>query len=118
MNWYLAKIIFRIYCSNEHHKAQFEEQLRIIHASTAEDAMEKARDIALNETSHSNETGLTVKWQFVSVSELLRLHNFIDGAELFSLIHEEEHGDLYEEKMHKKEAQTRYQLKNRLFEIF
>jgi len=30
MNWYLAKMVFRIICGEGNHTAQFDEQLRLI----------------------------------------------------------------------------------------
>ena len=32
MNWYLAKIVYRIICGQGNHTAQFDEQLRLIQA--------------------------------------------------------------------------------------
>ncbi|MFA6946933.1 MAG: DUF4288 domain-containing protein, partial [Pedobacter sp.] len=32
MNWYVAKLIFRITCRNGNHQPQFDEQLRLISA--------------------------------------------------------------------------------------
>lgn len=118
MNWYLTKMVYRIICGNGEHKAQFEEQIRIIAAPTAEAAMEKGNILALAEKNQVNDSGSLVKWQFVTITELYRLHNFIDGAEIFSQLREEENGDLFEEKMHRKAEHVRYNLQNRLLEIF
>ncbi|MDQ3846676.1 MAG: DUF4288 domain-containing protein [Bacteroidota bacterium] len=38
MNWYLTKIIYRIICGNGDHKAQFDEQLRLVEASSKQEA--------------------------------------------------------------------------------
>ena len=43
MNWYLAKIVYRIICGNGDHAAQFDEQLRLICATNKEDAFHKAQ---------------------------------------------------------------------------
>ena len=43
MNWYLAKIVYRIICGNGDHAAQFDEQLRLIYATNKEDAFYKAQ---------------------------------------------------------------------------
>ena len=45
MNWYLAKIVYRIYCGDGEHTGQFDEQLRLIAAETKEDAFHKAQTI-------------------------------------------------------------------------
>ena len=49
MSWYLAKIVYRIICGNGDHKAQFEEQLRLIEAATKGAALEKATAIGKGE---------------------------------------------------------------------
>ena len=118
MNWYLTKMVFRIIFGKGEHKARFEEQIRIIAAPTAEAALEKANIMALTEKNQVKDSGSLVKWQFVTITELYRLHNFIDGAEIFSQLREEENGDLFEEMMHRKAEHVRYNLQNRLLEIF
>jgi Domain of unknown function (DUF4288) len=118
MNWYLTKMVFRIIFGEGEHKAQFEEQIRIIAAPTAEEALEKANIMAHTENNPVKNHGTLVTWQFVTITELYRLHNFIDGAEIFSQLREEENGDLFEEKLHRKAEQVRFNLQNRLLEIF
>ena len=49
MNWYLAKINFQIICGNGHHKPQFDEQLRLIHAGDSLEAFYKARLVGESE---------------------------------------------------------------------
>jgi hypothetical protein len=118
MNWYLTKLVFRIVCGNVSQKAQFDEQLRIILAPTAEAALEKASRLATLETSQTMYSGPLIKWQFINVTELYRLNNYIDGAEIFSQVREEDNGDLYEEKLNRKAASTKHNLQNRLLDIF
>lgn len=43
MNWYLAKIVYRIICGEGDHIAQFDEQLRLINAASKVDAFHKAQ---------------------------------------------------------------------------
>ncbi|HEV3251858.1 MAG TPA: DUF4288 domain-containing protein, partial [Puia sp.] len=45
MNWYLAKIVFRIICGEGQHIPQFDEQLRLIEAGNEVEAFEKATNI-------------------------------------------------------------------------
>lgn len=40
MNWYLTKIVYRIICGQGNHTAQFDEQLRLIQADSAQEAFE------------------------------------------------------------------------------
>ena len=42
MNWYIAKIVFRIITGDGDHKPQFDEQLRLINANNEEQAFEKS----------------------------------------------------------------------------
>jgi hypothetical protein len=41
MNWYVAKLIFRITCFIGNHQPQFDEQLRLISASGEKEAKKK-----------------------------------------------------------------------------
>ena len=96
MNWYLAKIVFRIICGDGQHTAQFDEQLRLIGASSKEEAFEKAQTVGMNEEeTFFNRKEQMVKWQFISVSELYRLNELIDGAELYSRIEEKDNAESY-----------------------
>jgi len=42
MNWYLAKMVFRIICGDGNHTAQFDEQLRLVSGNSLEEAFHKA----------------------------------------------------------------------------
>jgi hypothetical protein len=96
MNWYLAKIVFRIICGDGQHTAQFDEQLRLIGANSKEEAFDKAQTVGMNEEeTFFNRKEQMVKWQFISVSELYRLNELIDGAELYSRIEEKDNAESY-----------------------
>ena len=49
MNWYLAKIVFKIICGNGNHAAQFDEQLRLVNANTKMLALQKAIELGKSE---------------------------------------------------------------------
>ena len=103
MNWYLAKIVYRIICGNGEHAAQFDEQLRLIYAITKEDAFYKAQQTGKKEEeTFSNLKQELVQWRFINVSELYRIGEMIDGAELYSRIEEKDDGDIYVDIVHKK----------------
>jgi len=103
MNWYLAKIVYRIICGDGDHTAQFDEQLRLIHATTKEDAFYKAQETGKKEEeTFYNLKRELVQWQFINVSELYKIGEMIDGAELYSRIEEKDNGDLYTEVVNKK----------------
>lgn len=96
MNWYLAKIVYRIISGDGNHTAQFDEQLRLLHATDARTALEKAERIGVQEAqSFLNIHQETVQWQYLHVTELLRLSDQVDGAEMYSLIRESENPDTY-----------------------
>jgi len=103
MNWYLAKIVYRIICGDGDHTAQFDEQLRLIYASNKEEAFHKAQQTGKKEEeTFFNLKNEMVKWQFINVSELYRVGEMIDGAELYSRIEERDDGDIYTDIVHKK----------------
>lgn len=105
MNWFLAKIVYRIICGEGNHTPQFDEQLRLIAAPGDAEAFEKASAIGKQEEdSFYNNSQKLVQWQFVNVSELYRIAELIDGAELYSRIEEKENGELYTELVHKRAA--------------
>ncbi|RYY47537.1 MAG: DUF4288 domain-containing protein [Chitinophagaceae bacterium] len=103
MNWYLAKIVFQIVCGNGHHIAQFDEQLRLIQADTKQQAFEKAAVVGKSEEdSFFNIHQQPVHWTFVNISELYRMEELLDGAEIFSKIKEVEDGEGYRQLIHNK----------------
>ncbi|MCR6721963.1 MAG: DUF4288 domain-containing protein [Chitinophagaceae bacterium] len=103
MNWYLAKLVFRIVCGDGQHTAQFDEQLRLVAGTDKENAFRKAYDIARQEEdSFYNRKEQLVRWEFINISELYHLQELIDGAELYSRIEERENADAYIHAIHQK----------------
>lgn len=103
MNWYLAKIVFQIVCGDGNHTAQFDEQLRLISARSKQQAFDKAIELGkAEEDSFYNIHQQPVQWSFVNVSELYRLEELLDGAEIYSKIKEEEDGNSYTDLIHRK----------------
>lgn len=97
MNWYVAKLVFRIVCGDGRHAAQFDEQLRLFKAFTKQEALEKARERGAAEAvSFPNQHNQTVQWQFIDVSDLYLVHHVGDGAELYSRIEEKDNAADYE----------------------
>jgi hypothetical protein len=114
MNWYLAKLVYRIVCGNGNHVAQFDEQLRLVGAAGKEEAFRKAYDTGIQgQDCFSNLEGQLVQWQFVNVSELYAL-GLIDGAEISSRINEVEDAQAYASFVHHKAAQIRNEITNPL----
>ncbi len=103
MHWYLAKLVYRIICGDGDHKAQFDEQLRLICAEDELQAFNKAHLIGEREQDHFlNEAAKPVQWKFINVTELHALEELTDGAEVYSRIREEDDGDNYQHIVHVK----------------
>lgn len=103
MNWYLAKLVFRIVCGDGHHTPQFDEQLRLIAAASKELAFIKAQQTGKKEEEiFFNNKQQLVQWNFINVSELYILNELTDGAELYSRIEEKDNGDDYIHVVHQK----------------
>jgi hypothetical protein len=113
MNWYLTKMIFRIICGNGNHRAQFDEQIRLIQAPTPEEAYGKAMAFARAEGTAA-ENNPAVRWEFVNIAELLQLNGLVDGAELYSKVKEEDDPSLYEQLIHRRAAMLKYNLEHKM----
>jgi hypothetical protein len=97
MQWYVAKLIFRIVCGDGEHLPQFDEQLRLFMAHTLQEALHKARSTGEAEaTCFVNQQQQLVHWRFIDVSDLHVLHEVIDGTELYSRIEERSNAQDYE----------------------
>jgi hypothetical protein len=110
MNWYLTTIVYRIICGEGNHAAQFDEQLRLVYATSKEEAVAKAKAIGVSEqeTFYNDKTQL-VQWQFVNVSAVYCLDDCIDGAEVFSQIKEVSSADAYTNFVHQKASALQHQ---------
>lgn len=119
MNWFLAKIVFRIVCGNGGHKPQFDSQLRLIQAADEREAFTKARALGLREEDcFRNEQAKLVQWSFINVCELYRLSALIDGAELYSRIQEEESAEFHIDIVNKKAAHIEQNITHQLLQLF
>lgn len=109
MNWYLSKMVFQIICGEGDHKAQFDEQLRLICAGSKEEAFHKAQVFGMrSEELFFNNKEQLVQWRFISVSEIYRLNELIDGAELYSQVQETEDAESYLKFVYAKAEQIRF----------
>lgn len=92
--------------------SQFDEHLRLIQATSFEEALLKARILGITEEDNFiNDNNQMVKWEFVNVAELLPLHELKDGLEVYSQIQEKEEAQKYIHYVHQKAATL--QLENR-----
>lgn len=105
MNWYIAKIIFKINNELTTRTSQFDEHLRLIKASSFEEALLKARVLGITEEDNFiNNQQQPVKWEFVNVAELIPLEKLKDGLEVYSQIQEREEANSYIHYVHQKAA--------------
>ncbi len=89
MNWYIAKLVFRIVNETGTDKAQFDEQLWLVTATDKTEALLKARKKGLGEEdSFKSEYTGTVRWQFVDVADLTEMKDLKDGTALYSRVEE------------------------------
>jgi hypothetical protein len=118
MNWYLAKMVFRIVCGEGVHTPQFDEQLRLVGATTKEEAFQKAQQMGQQEEeTFYNRKEQLVHWQFINISELYKLSDLIDGAELYSRIEEKENADAYIYTVHQKAENIFFTHTNQLLQL-
>ena len=96
MKWYLAKLVYRIICGDGRHTPQFDEQLRLVAADDDLHAFQKARTTGhMEEDNFLNISQKPVLWKFIDVAELVPVSEFIDGAEIYSRICEDDNPDRY-----------------------
>ncbi|MEJ0029339.1 MAG: DUF4288 domain-containing protein [Bacteroidota bacterium] len=102
MNWYVAKIIFRI-CNEGSQKLQFDEHIRIIKADNFDEAFLKARILGISEEdSFLNQKNKQVRWEFINVAELYAINDLKDGSEIYSSITETEEASNYIHNVHQR----------------
>ena len=102
MNWYVAKIIFRI-CNEGSQKLQFDEHIRIIKAENFDEAFLKARILGISEEdAFMNTRNKPVKWEFINVAELYPISELKDGSEIYSTITEKEEASNYIHTVHQR----------------
>ena len=118
MNWYLAKMVFRIICGQGDHTPQFDEQLRLVAGNSKEDAFTRALEMGNKEQeTFYNRKEQLVQWQFINVSELYQLNELIDGAELYSRIEEKENAEAYIFTVNQKASNLFFNPSSRLLQI-
>ncbi|HSB91522.1 MAG TPA: DUF4288 domain-containing protein [Flavitalea sp.] len=117
MQWYIAKIVFRIISGDGNHTPQFDEQLRLIMAANELEAFEQARELGLSEQDEfENVNNSTVEWRFIDIAEMKRFPTLANGVELYSRIMEEEDADRYTDVIQKKAEHIRERLHRNLLQ--
>lgn len=89
-------MVYRIICGDGDHTPQFDEQLRLIKAGDEFHAFQKAQLLGEREQDNFlNASQKPVHWKFINVSELHKLDDLIDGAEMYSRICEDEDAEVF-----------------------
>lgn len=102
MNWYIAKIVFRICCEGAQ-RLQFDEHIRLIAADNFDEAFLKARILGISEEdAFVNARNKPVKWEFINVAELYPITELKDGLEIYSTITEKEEATHYVHSVHQR----------------
>ncbi|HZY78009.1 MAG TPA: DUF4288 domain-containing protein [Cyclobacteriaceae bacterium] len=102
MNWYIAKIVFRI-CNEGSQHLQFDEHIRLIAADNFDEAFLKARILGISEEdAFLNDRNKPVKWEFINVAELFLIKELKDGSEIYSTITEKEEASNYVHTIHQR----------------
>jgi hypothetical protein len=118
MNWYLSKIIFRIICGEGDHTPQFDEQLRLIAARDEEEAYNKAIAIGQREQdAFYNHEQQLVQWKFINVAELYRFSGLLDGAEMYSRIHETDDPEAYTDLVNRRSEHIRASTTHKMLKL-
>lgn len=83
--YFIAKIIWQIKIPTNGIASEFDEQLRIVKAYDAKNALEKAIKIGHEqEESFINSKGQQVSWSFINVEFVKEMFSFEDGMEICS----------------------------------
>ncbi|ADY53472.1 hypothetical protein Pedsa_2933 [Pseudopedobacter saltans DSM 12145] len=86
MEWYSAKLVYQI-SNTENDTVQFDEQLRIINAISKELAYEIANQLGyINQEKVVTDSGATLNWNFIAVTEVKYIGEVKHGAEIYSSI--------------------------------
>jgi len=106
MNWYISKIVFQVIMNGKEHLPQFDEQLRIVAASSKQEALNKALLLGQTEEGSimNNQSQQLIHWKFINISALYQLKELLDGAEICSITHEPENAENFIDMIHQKAA--------------
>jgi len=108
MNWYMAKIVYRILTGDGTHKPQFDEQVRLVQAPDKKEAFDRARWLGRkHEFSFTNQKQQPVQWIFIDIAELHKLPDLNDGTEIYSRLSEADHAGTFIDIVHGNAEQIR-----------
>lgn len=100
MEWYLAKLIYRFQPKIITGIVHFEEQIRLVQAEDELHAFHKAQQIGTQEECIlEDDIAGKIHWHFIDVTELLKLHRMMDGAEILSQSHKTAEPEVYQKNI-------------------
>lgn len=83
MDWFAVKMIFQIVGDEGNSRPQFDEQLRLIRADSAEWALQKASTLGrMEQSTFLNAHRKEVNWKFIGVVDVSAIEVIEDGAAL------------------------------------
>lgn len=105
MKWFVLRYIFQIISGDGNYASQFDEQLRLIQAADATDALSKGEQQASNfHRPFRNCHGELVKWEFICIADLYEIEAPADGSEIASVLHEPKDMANFLEELKRREA--------------
>src|SRR3954464_15236501 len=88
MKQFLVKLVFKIEFHGGKSAPQFDEQMRLVEARSAEDAFHRARALGAKEQeTFAHRSGEIISWKFIDVSEVYALESVRDGQQICSTTH-------------------------------
>jgi hypothetical protein len=91
---YIVKFVFQIHTNSN--AAQFDEQWRVILGDSEAEVIKKAKIIGVTEQeAFMQKDGSEIRWEFVSITDIIPFDNAQDGHFIFSRTEEPEHPDHY-----------------------
>jgi hypothetical protein len=85
MNFYIAKMVFRIEVDREDDIRQFEEKIILVKAPDSKKAFEKTISMGLKEESEFvNANGHLIRWKLEGITHISKLMNISEETEIFS----------------------------------
>ncbi|MCU0383631.1 MAG: DUF4288 domain-containing protein [Cyclobacteriaceae bacterium] len=108
MNWYVARIVFKIVTGKLAEVEQYDETLRVIMASSLEEAILKARTLGIQEEEFSVCGKDKTRWEFVNIASINQIKELRDGVEIYSTVTEHKREDAYESVIHAKAESLHY----------
>lgn len=100
MKWFAIDCIYQIICGEGKHSPQINEQVRLVQAKNAVEALQKVKQQAGNyNASFKNCEGGEVKWSFIDVGAITEIDKPADGVEVSSKILEPKSIEAYLENL-------------------